>query len=166
MRDHLHPELQGLKYVVFADASRRYTDCSDGVCELVGYDRNELLKLKIEDLSFNTTSVLPLFEKYRQERQQKGEFILRHKNGTPVVIRYASWVFEDGCHAAAWQPADEWEHLYLAALIETDPIRLREKVNSALTAIQERQRIAGDPESAEVRQKLRDAREALRTILS
>ena len=67
MRDHCHPELQAAKYVVFVNSGRRYTDCSDEVCRLVGYARSEILTLNIDDLSFDKISVSPLFEKYQRE---------------------------------------------------------------------------------------------------
>lgn len=165
MREHLHPELQTAKYVVFVDASGCYTDCSDEVSELVGYNRSELLNLKIDDLSFDKSRVPPLFEKYKRERSQNGEYILQHKNGTPLLIRYYAWVFDDGCHAAAWQPAEEWEQLFFSALIETDPILLQDKINIALRAIQERQLTIGVTDGPDIRQKLSDASEALRTLL-
>jgi PAS domain S-box-containing protein len=166
MREHLHSEVQSARYVVFVDADRRYTDCSDGVIELLGYDRSELLDMKIDDLSFDTSCVPNLFEKYRQERLQNGEFLLRHKNGTPILIHYDSWVFEDGCHAAAWNPAEEWEQLYLAALIEINSDKLKDKARIAMTAIRKRQSTSGAGENPDILQRLRDADEAVRSLLS
>ena len=166
MRDHFHPEIQAAKYVVFVNPGRRYTDCSDDVCKLVGYARSEMLAMNIDDLSFDKYSVSPLFEKYQREARQHGEFILRHKNGTPILIHYNAWVFDDGCHAAAWEPAEDWEQMYLAALLETHPNALREKVNAALSAIQTRETSSGVAETMDARQKLLDARQALRTLLS
>jgi PAS domain S-box-containing protein len=166
MREHLHSEVQSARYVVFVDADRRYTDCSDGVIELLGYDRSELLDMKIDDLSFDTSCVPNLFEKYRQERLQNGEFLLRHKNGTPILIHYDSWVFEDGCHAAAWNPAEEWEQLYLAALIEINSDKLKDKARIAMSAIRKRQSTSGAGENPDILQRLRDADEAVRSLLS
>ncbi len=166
MRDHRHPEVQAAKYAVFVNSGRRYTDCSDDVCKLVGYARSEILTLNIDDLSFDKISVSPLFEKYQREARQNGEFILRHKNGTPILVHYNAWVFDDGCHAAVWEPAEDWEQLYLAALLETHPSTLRDKANAALSAIQKRETSFGVAENPATRQKLSDAREALRILLS
>jgi PAS domain-containing protein len=166
MSHHSHPELHSERYVVFVNPARLYTDCSDEVCKLVGYDRDEILKMTIDDLSFDKAFVSPLFEKYRQEARQKGEYILRHKNGSPILIQYKAWVFEDGCHAAAWEPAEEWEQLYLAALLETRPIQLREKVKAALSLIQKRELSFKADENPQASQKVRDAREALRMLMS
>jgi hypothetical protein len=121
--------------------------------------------MKIEDLSFDKSHVPPLFDKYKREGRQNGEYILRRKNGTPLLIRYNAWIFEDGCHAAAWEPAEEWEQLFFSALIETDPILLRDKINIAVRAIQKRQSANDVVKSPDLRQKLSDASEALRTLL-
>jgi PAS domain-containing protein len=165
MPSHNHPELEDAKYVVFVDGSRRYVDCSEAVTTLVGYDRSELLHLKIDDLSFNTLCVTDLFEKYQRNGKQDGEYILKHKDGTPVLVRYKAWAFDDGCHAATWEPAEEWEQLYISALLERNPATMRNKANAALSAIKRHQIRAGAqrPESF---QKLRAASEALWSLLT
>ena len=166
MREHFHPELQAARYVVFVDANRQYTDCSDDVTELVGYDRTQILNMRIDDLSYDKSDVPSLFEKYVREGQQNGEYILRHKNGAGVLIRYNSWVFDDGCHAAVWEPAEEWEQLFFAALTEADPTKVQDTVFIAQHAIHKRQFTIGIGEGAELRQKLRDADQILRKILA
>jgi PAS domain-containing protein len=35
------------------DSARRYLDCSDAVCQLIGYSRTELLEKKIDDISYH-----------------------------------------------------------------------------------------------------------------
>jgi PAS domain len=107
MLSHAHSELRGADYVVFADANRRYTDCSEPVCRLLGYSREELLKLTIDDVSY-TADVSKRFEQFLRQGTQDGEFVLKHKNGSPIPIRYCSYVFKDGCHAAAWSPIKDW----------------------------------------------------------
>ncbi|HET6143423.1 MAG TPA: PAS domain-containing protein [Candidatus Acidoferrales bacterium] len=165
MNPHAHSELKDAKYVVFVDGSRRYIDCTADVTNLVGYERSELLKLKIDDLSFNAPCVSELFEKYRRYGHQNGEYILKHKDGTPVLVHYKAWVFDDGCHAAAWEPAEEWEQLYLASLLEENPIKLRNKANAAPSAIRRHRRCAAG-QRPELFQKLRAATEALCSLLT
>jgi PAS domain S-box-containing protein len=53
MLNHAHAELQGAEYVVFADANRRYTDCSEAVCRLLGYSRQELMRMTIDNVSYS-----------------------------------------------------------------------------------------------------------------
>ena len=50
---HHHPEVDGAEFVVFTDSSRRYVDCTEGVCRLLGYERSELLVRTIDNVSFH-----------------------------------------------------------------------------------------------------------------
>jgi CheY-like chemotaxis protein len=103
LRNHSHPELQH-PYVVFVDSNRRYLDCSDAVCELLGQRRMDLMGLTIDDISYDPELVSPLFESFRKQRGQTGKYILKHKSGALVPIRYRAHVFNDGCLAACWEP--------------------------------------------------------------
>jgi CheY-like chemotaxis protein len=107
LRGHSHHQLQK-KYVVFANSSRRYLDCSDAVCELLGYARMELLDMSIDDISYDPEEVPALFRKYVQCGKLNGQFILKHKTGKPIIINYESHLFADGCMAAVWQPVQIW----------------------------------------------------------
>jgi PAS domain-containing protein len=89
---HAHLELQGAKFVVFADGNRRYVDCSEAACGLLGYTREKLLS--------------------------------------------KTFVLEDGCNAAVWDPIKDWRPSYLAALLELDRSKLKSKVELALADIQ------------------------------
>jgi PAS domain-containing protein len=109
LRSHIHPELQS-EYVIFADSSRHYLDCSDGICRLLGYSRAEILNLSIEDISYRSEDVITLFEDYRRRGKLYGEYVLRHKNGQPLRITYRSFIFPDGCMAAVWFPHKEVEN--------------------------------------------------------
>lgn len=103
VRGHAHPELES-EYVVFADSSRHYLDCSDGVCRLLGYSRLEILEKTIDELSYHSDRTPAVFQKYLNRAQQDGEYVLKHKDGTPVLIQYRAYVFPDGCLAAVWSP--------------------------------------------------------------
>jgi PAS domain-containing protein len=164
---HHHPEVDGAEFAVFTDASRRYVDFTDGVCHLLGYERSELLARTIDNVSFHDNEVSRLFAEYLQRGRMDGEYVLRHKSGTPVPIRYRAFVFSDGCTAAIWDPIKNWRELYLSALVEIDPSVLRRKVEIALQAVERRvQEIknSGIPPTAE-QQSLRDAASALKSLL-
>jgi PAS domain-containing protein len=163
MLSHEHQELANAKYVVFADASRRYLDCSDGVSALLGYTRPEILKMTIEDVSFNVDNVPHLFAQYLQRGKMDGEFVLRDKDGMPVPILYQAFVFADGCIAAVWDPIQDWRQPYLAALVELDPSKLKQRASVAMAAIKRRM---SEPDSTtEEKQDLRDAASALQSLL-
>jgi PAS domain-containing protein len=159
--------VEGAELAVFADSSRRYLDCTDGVCRLLGYDRQEMLARTIDDVSFHAGEVSELFAEYLRRGEMNGEFVLRHKSGTPIPIRYQAFVFTDGCAAALWEPIKDWRELYLAALVEIDPAALKRRAELALQAVQQRanelKNIPAAPSSEQ--QSLRDAASALQSLL-
>jgi PAS domain-containing protein len=161
---HAHPELIGADYVVFVDSSRRYTDCSDGICMLLAYERRELLEKTIDDISYHDEEVPQLFQQYIDAGGLTGDFVLKRKDGTPLPIRYKSFVFSDGCLAARWEPIHDWRQPYLAALLEIDPAKLRHKIEIALAAIEPHLRPDAS-QTLQERQSIQDARSALRVLM-
>ena len=137
MLAHSHPELEAARYVVFVDATRRYVDCSDGVCDLLGYSREQLFARRIEDISYDVNEVPKLFAQYLQHGTLEGEYVLQRQNRAPLPIRYKAFVFSDGCRAAIWEPVGGWKELYLAALVELDPSEQKKKIELAVNAIRQ-----------------------------
>jgi PAS fold len=164
---HHHPEMDGAEFAVFTDSSRRYVDCTEGVCRLLGYERSEMLARSIENVSFHDAEVSKQFAEYLRRGKMDGEFVLRHKSGDPIPIRYRAFVFDDGCIAAVWDPIKDWRELYLAALVEIDPAKLKRKAEIALLAVQQRTQelksVPATPHSEQ--QSLRDASSALQSLL-
>jgi PAS domain S-box-containing protein len=163
---HAHRELQGAKFVVFADGTRRYLDCSEAVCELLGYTREELLSKSVDDVSYNVSKVPDLFAQYLNNGAMEGVFVLRRSDGAPIPIRFQAFVLEDGCNAAVWDPIRDWRSSYLAALLELDRSKLKSKVELALADI-EAARSAHGPTSLEAheQQAMNDAVSALSSLL-
>jgi PAS domain-containing protein len=133
---HDHPEVQSEKYIAFVDSQRRYVACSQGVCDLLGYSENEILSKTIDQLSFFTSDVPAMFDRFVQRGALDGMYLLRHKDGRPISIRYRSWTFDDGCLAAAWEQADKWQQMYHAALLELDPTHVAAACERALAEIE------------------------------
>ncbi len=163
IRSHEHEELQS-KYVVFADSRRRYVDCSDAVCDLIGYSRPELLDRSIEDVSRDLNQVVNLFEDFRRQTMQSGEFLVIHKEGRSISLRYDSYFFCDGCIAAVWEPQDTWRQAYEAALVEVDDMKLRALVHEARAQIYARLGATSNLGRQE-RQELSDALQNLATVM-
>jgi PAS domain-containing protein len=160
MLSHNHPEMEGAEYVVFANASRQYQDCSEGVSRLLGWSRSEFLEKTIDDVSFHAAEVPKLFNLYRRQGKMEGEYVLRHKSGAPIPIRYRAIAFPDGCYAAIWERITDWRELYLAALMEVDRGKLRQKIDLALAAVHQQMREGGSGQE----QMLRDALSALQAL--
>jgi len=165
LRSHSHPELEK-PYVVFADSSRRYLDCSDGVCKLLGFSRMELLEKTIDDVSYRPENTPLLFQQYVKQGNMDGQYILRHKDGRPVFVEYSAHIFPDGCMAAVWVPIEDWKQLYLSAMLEFEPEKLKQNVEVAYTAVQERMRelTASRDSNAQEWQELEDALSGLNVL--
>jgi PAS domain S-box-containing protein len=165
MLQHDHSELKGAEFVVFADAKRRYTDCTSAVSTLLGYSREELLKKTIEDVSYKMANVPQIFGQFLQRGTMEGDYVLQHKDGSAIPIHFRALTLSDGCNAAIWSPINDWREPYLAALIETDPNKLKRKVEVAQSAIERVLRNAeAEHKTAQEQQALRDAVLALRTV--
>ncbi len=93
------------QYFVVADANRNYTFVSDAVCDLLGYDRANLLELRIDDIVAGASAVTtPLFQQFVADGQQQGTIDLRHRSGRRLPVNYWSKVEPDGCMLARWEP--------------------------------------------------------------
>lgn len=105
LRTHSHAELEG-KYVAFVDEHRRYLDVTDGVCELLGYSRSDLLAMRIDDVTSPVmrANTSPLFQQYLADGLQQGDYILQRRDGKDVTIKYLARIFPDGCMVARWEP--------------------------------------------------------------
>jgi PAS domain-containing protein len=69
-----HPELQDAEFVVFVDSARRYLDCTEPVCALLGYTRQEFLRKTVDDVSYISTEVPDLFAQYLKNGRLEGMY--------------------------------------------------------------------------------------------
>jgi PAS domain S-box-containing protein len=107
-----HHEQHGLQspYLVFADGNRRLIEVTEEVCGLLGYKREELLGKTVEEITApDTAPVAELYDQFVQEGFQEGSYVLRHRSGRSIPMRYRAHVFPDGCMAAEWYPYLEAE---------------------------------------------------------
>jgi PAS domain S-box-containing protein len=109
-----HHEQHGLKspYLVFADGNRRLIEVTEEVCRLLGYERAELLRMTIDEITAPNSAPVPeRFNEFLKEGFQEGVYVLRHRNGQQISMRYRAKVFPDGCMAAEWYPYLEAQEL-------------------------------------------------------
>lgn len=104
---HSHSEIAG-QYVVFVDANRRYVEVTDGVCQLLGYSRRELLAMTIDEVAASElrSDVPERFRQFVAEGGLEGQYCLLTKDGRRIQIHYQSKVYPDGCMVARWEPLD------------------------------------------------------------
>ena len=105
MQAHGHPEVSG-EYVAYADADRRYNWVSDGMCQMLGYAREELLGMTIDQVTYPEMAEVPKqFEEFRKSGHRQGKLILQHRDGSPVPVRFKARVLRDGCMVSVLTPA-------------------------------------------------------------
>src|SRR5579871_5766791 len=95
---------------VEVDGSRRYISVNDAACELLGYTRSELLKLRIDDISFPSGAhVDPLFTEFTKDGTMQGIFALRRKSGEGIMIRFRAHTSGDRSFATwtHYRPVEE-----------------------------------------------------------
>jgi PAS domain S-box-containing protein len=103
MRHHKHPELKS-DLVAYADAERHLIHVSDGVCKLLDYRREELIGMRVEEISEAPSSkVAEMFKSYIREGDQSGPYVLKKSNGEKVLIRYQARILDDGCMVSEWE---------------------------------------------------------------
>lgn len=165
IRDHSHPELKGDR-IVFSDTSRKFLDCSEGACRLLGYSHAEFVGKTLDEISYETQDAAGAFHQLQVHGALEGEFVLQHKSGRPVLVHFDSWVFPDGCLAGVWNPVSDWRELYRAALLELNPAQLKARAEIAVLAVHDRIReiAAAGPSSAVEKLALSDAINGLRVL--
>lgn len=94
---------------VEVDANRRYTSVNDSACELLGYSRQELLGMRIDDISFPTGAhVAPMFQQFVKDGKMQGVFALQRKSGEVIRIRFES-DNADARSRATWTHYEVWQ---------------------------------------------------------
>ena len=74
----------------------RYIEVSDDFCKLVGYTREQLLQMKLEDLAApGTTDITATFNLSKTAGRAHGLWLLVTREGTRVLVRYDSRLRND-----------------------------------------------------------------------
>lgn len=74
---------------VEADSTRRYVYVNDAACELLGYSREELLNMRIDDISFPSGAhVKPMYTQFVEDGDMRGIFALKRKSGEIIWVRF------------------------------------------------------------------------------
>ena len=104
MKQHRHPEISS-KYFMYVDRNRRYINVSDGVCELLKWDREEILGRTIDWLTYPNSADAPvMFRQYLESGKMVGSYMLRSKSGEPVKVKFNARVLPDGCMCSELSP--------------------------------------------------------------
>jgi len=84
------------QYVTVVDSDRRYVEVSDSFCQLVGYQREELVGMRYDDLTAPHTNDIPkVFALFARQGYMHGLWLLVSRGGTRILVRYESWIRPD-----------------------------------------------------------------------
>ena len=84
------------QYVTVVDSDRRYVEVSDSFCQLVGYQREELVGKRYDDLTAPNTNDIPtVFGLFQKLGYMHGMWMLVSREGTRILVRYESWLRPD-----------------------------------------------------------------------
>ena len=88
---HVAPE-----FTTVVGTDRRYIEVSDSFCQLLGYQRKELIGKTYDEVSAPGTNDIPaVFRLFIKNGYMYGLWMLVHRRGTPIVVKYESWVRPD-----------------------------------------------------------------------
>lgn len=83
-------------YTTVVDSDRRYVQVSDAFCQLVGYNREELIGRRYDDLTAPDTNDIPVvFDLFSRLGYMQGLWMLVSQQGTRILVRYEAWVRPD-----------------------------------------------------------------------
>ena len=84
------------QYVTVVDSDRRYVEVSDSFCQLVGYQREELVGKRYDDLTAPNTNDIPtIFGLFEKLGYMHGLWMLVNREGTRILVRYEAWLRPD-----------------------------------------------------------------------
>lgn len=85
--------------IAIVDDDGHYIDVNPAACELLGYPRNQLLKMRLADLhSAPPSNAETQFNRYQQKGENAGEFAFYRPDGSYRVAEYVAYRFAPGLH--------------------------------------------------------------------
>jgi len=122
--------------VFVADAAGRYLDANPAACALVGYSRDELLRLTIANLApvDQATKHVDLFEAEKHSGALDTELVLRCKDGSQVLVALRSRVMPE--NQIIGFATDITERKQVEAELARHRLHLEELVNERTAALQ------------------------------
>jgi transcriptional regulator with XRE-family HTH domain len=84
------------EYRVVVNGDRKYTEVSDGFCNLVGYHRKDVIGRRYDDFTAPSTSDIPaIFKLFSRLGYMQGLWMFVRRKGTRVLVRYEAWLRPD-----------------------------------------------------------------------
>ena len=84
------------RYTTVIDNDRKYVEVSDSFCELLGYNSEELIGKRYDEITAPKTCDIPaIFNLFERLGYMQGLWMLVHRTGQRILIRYESWLRAD-----------------------------------------------------------------------
>jgi PAS domain S-box-containing protein len=91
-------------YVAVFNDRRKFVEVSPSFCKLLGYAENELIGRPFEDVTVPRTNNIPILVQMLIENGYlQGIWVLAHKRGTKLFVRFATVLRTDGLYEAAME---------------------------------------------------------------
>jgi PAS domain-containing protein len=83
-------------YTTLVDSDRRYVWVSENFSELLGYENEELIGKRYDEVTAPTTSDIPVtLSMFEKLGYMHGLWMLVHRTGERILIRYEAWLRAD-----------------------------------------------------------------------
>ena len=84
-------------YVTVVNSRRRFVEVSPAFCKLLGYTQAELIGKAYDEVTVPRTNNIPLvLEMFLKVGYMSGIWVLAHRSGTKLFVRYESVIRKDG----------------------------------------------------------------------
>ena len=91
-------------YVAVFNERRKFVEVSSSFCKLLGYREDELVGRPFEDVTVPRTNNIPVLVKMLIENGYlQGIWVLAHKSGTKLFVRFATVLRSDGLYEASME---------------------------------------------------------------
>jgi PAS domain S-box-containing protein len=101
-RDHrsrVQPE-----YTTVVNPRRQFVEVSPSFCKLLGYTQGELIGRSYDEFTVPGTSNIPsVLELFLQNGHMEGIWVLAHRSGTKLFVRYEASLRKDGFYESRMQ---------------------------------------------------------------
>jgi PAS domain S-box-containing protein len=90
-------------YVTVVNSERRYVQVSESFCQLVGYEREELLGKRYDEVTApGTNGIATVYYLFVRLGYMHGLWMLAHRTGVRILVRYEAWVRRTPTLSPTW----------------------------------------------------------------
>jgi PAS domain S-box-containing protein len=142
-RDELHALFENTQEaILISDAESRYIDANPAACALTGYTREELMRLKVRDItpSAQQDSGIRQWREFLRTGRMEGEYYIRRRDGRQVEVEFRAVAnFLPGLHLSVMRDITERKQaeLQVRKLNEELERRVEERTSKLREALRE-----------------------------